>query len=321
MQRMSRSIIAAILLGGLACLAAPPSIFVPAAASPVTGSAAPVIVQGRDLASAVAAVREAGGEITHELGIIQAVGARLTAEQRAELAASDDVTQLYDDRAVRVASGKLMRDNFDGLAYDGDAGNTYWSGDWQELGETDGAGSGRVQIVSAAECASGGCLRLGGGGVSLNGRGLWREADLTGATSATLSFSYRRVSDSGLSSAGVPSMAAAKGPMVRTPHPVVEATTQAGAAAVTAAPKAPKATAAVTVQASGDGGATWSTVGLYHLQGDDGGQILQSFNISAFIAADTRIRFLGSVVEPPAPSISTTSTSPLRATKSIRLLS
>ena len=47
-----------------------------------------LIVQGRDLATVAEAVRGVGGEITHELGIIDAVAARLTRAQRARLADS-----------------------------------------------------------------------------------------------------------------------------------------------------------------------------------------------------------------------------------------
>jgi hypothetical protein len=44
-----------------------------------------VIVQGPDLATAIAAVESVGGEITHELGIIRAVGARLGERELREL--------------------------------------------------------------------------------------------------------------------------------------------------------------------------------------------------------------------------------------------
>jgi len=66
----------------------------------------PYIVQAADLASARAAVESVGGRITHELGIIRAVGADLTAEQQSTLR-SLKVVRLYDDRRVETAKGKI----------------------------------------------------------------------------------------------------------------------------------------------------------------------------------------------------------------------
>ena len=47
--------------------------------TPVDSDPVSVIIQGADAASVAAAVRAVGGEITHELGIIRAVAARLNA--------------------------------------------------------------------------------------------------------------------------------------------------------------------------------------------------------------------------------------------------
>ncbi len=54
--------------------------------SPITET---YIIQGQDLTSVQAAVQAAGGEITHELGIINAVGATLEARQVDQLRAQD----------------------------------------------------------------------------------------------------------------------------------------------------------------------------------------------------------------------------------------
>lgn len=62
-----------------------------------------VIVQARSLSVAAAAVREAGGEVTHDLGIIDAVAARLTPEQARRLAAACAECRLHEDRPTRVA--------------------------------------------------------------------------------------------------------------------------------------------------------------------------------------------------------------------------
>jgi serine protease AprX len=70
-----------------------------------------VIVQAADLAGAVRAVRRVGGTITHELGIIDAVGARLTPAQGEILARSREVRRIYPDRAVRAAGGRSKNVN------------------------------------------------------------------------------------------------------------------------------------------------------------------------------------------------------------------
>jgi hypothetical protein len=85
-----------------------------------------------------------------------------------------------------------VRDEFKAIAYDGNDGTADWSGDWMELGETNGPGRGRVRIVNSRACPTPNCLRIGGDEVNLRGRGLMRGADMSGASSATLSFSYRR---------------------------------------------------------------------------------------------------------------------------------
>ena len=60
------------------------------------------IVQGQDLAAARAAVIAAGGDITHELGIIRAVGAELSATEVESLRAENSV-RIYEDRRVETA--------------------------------------------------------------------------------------------------------------------------------------------------------------------------------------------------------------------------
>lgn len=87
------------LLIWLACSAAPPP-----SATPAEEETSPFIVQGTDLATVLEAVREVGGEVTHELAVIRAVGARLTPSQRAELEALDGITRVWEDRPVSIQS-------------------------------------------------------------------------------------------------------------------------------------------------------------------------------------------------------------------------
>ncbi len=43
-----------------------------------------------------------GGELTHELEVIRAVGARLTPSQRAALESLDGITRVWEDRPVSL---------------------------------------------------------------------------------------------------------------------------------------------------------------------------------------------------------------------------
>ena len=61
------------------------------------------IVQGRDLAGVRAAVEAVGGEITHELGIIKAVGTELTERQVEALREMPNVRRVYANSGVRTS--------------------------------------------------------------------------------------------------------------------------------------------------------------------------------------------------------------------------
>ena len=63
------------------------------------------IVQGRDVQAAAAAVRAAGGTVTHELGVIDAVGARLAPAQLDILRHSGVVRRVYAEGTVRASAG------------------------------------------------------------------------------------------------------------------------------------------------------------------------------------------------------------------------
>lgn len=82
-----------------------------------------------------------------------------------------------------AAYAAVANDDFTSGGY---AGGTGWATSWIEIGETDGAGTGDVAIVS-----DGGSNRLQVKDVS---RGAWRGINLAGAITARLSFVYRRVS-------------------------------------------------------------------------------------------------------------------------------
>ena len=136
-------------------------------------------------------------------------------------------------------------DQFNAVAYNGNDGTLDWAGDWQEIGEFDGPSSGDVRVPTAGQVVSGPYLAIGLDGT---GVGASREADLSGAISATLSFWYEQ--DVGF------------GP------------------------------GAVMLEVYD--GASWNLVHTYTVDTDfyiGAAAVFQSFDISAYAASDTQIRF------------------------------
>jgi len=142
-----------------------------------------------------------------------------------------------------------VRDEFPTIAYTSNNGTQNWSNDWQESGESDGPTNGKMQVAANSHCATANCFELGGGGGGPPTK-VTREADLSGASCAMFTFSYRR-------SAG------ATGGSIR-------------------------------VEVSGDGGASWTTLQSYSMDGSDLSQIAESFDISAYIASNTQVQFVRS---------------------------
>lgn len=80
---------------------------------------------------------------------------------------------------------KTVRDEFNSVSYSGNNGTQNWSNSWQEAGEADGPSSGFLQVISD------GTMRIGDrNGKNQLIRSLTREADLSGATTATLTYDY-----------------------------------------------------------------------------------------------------------------------------------
>ncbi len=87
-----------------------------------------------------------------------------------------------------VCNGTYL-DTFDSQDWDGDDGTvTPWITPWVEVGESDGASRGDVQVASDQSNYQ---LQIRDN--DNGGEGVEREADLSGATTANLSFDYRRV--------------------------------------------------------------------------------------------------------------------------------
>lgn len=68
-----------------------------------------VLVQGSDTAALAAAVRAVGGEITHELGIINAVGALLSEAQVRQLKANNSTLRIQANSTVGISGGQITR--------------------------------------------------------------------------------------------------------------------------------------------------------------------------------------------------------------------
>ncbi len=151
-----------------------------------------VIVQKRDMTDAAEQfVLGQGGEITRQLPFINAFAATMPAAVAQQLAQSPAVGWVSLDAPVVSQNSTLpgalvVQDDFVTAAYNGSDGSAAWQGDWTEIGESDGAAAGDVAVTSFW----GGALQ----GVRLQGagKGLARQVDLSAATAAQLSVSYRR---------------------------------------------------------------------------------------------------------------------------------
>jgi hypothetical protein len=146
--------------------------------------------------------------------------------------------------------GGTFRDEFNTAgSYAGNDGTLSWAGDWLEINEADGPNSGDELVKAAPVSGFLAQVQDNDGG----GEGLQREADLSGHSTANLTFTYWR---GGLDNAND----------------------------------------YVTIDVSADGGTTWTEVGRLTGPASDAQTSPQSasFDISAHISPNTRIRFLTS---------------------------
>ncbi len=223
--------------------------------SPASGAGTPVEMSGTSMAAA-----HVTGAVALYLG--QNPSATPAQVEQALLdGAMDFVTGAPSStttKSVWVGTPQTYRDAFDSRVYNGSHGTLDWSGSaWTELDEPSGNGvtDGPVQVSpNNTNCLSPNCLRVGGTKPNNPdpGFGVSRDVDLGGALTATLSFSYRR------GTFGDP--VATNGTM--------------------------------TLDISDNGGSTWTTLKTYYFNGTDNAQTAESFDISAYASANSRIRFL-----------------------------
>ncbi len=141
-------------------------------------------------------------------------------------------------------------------SFAGDNGALPWTNDWQEIGETSGAGAGDVRVADNFFGDGGGNVEL----IVKTNKGVWREADLYGATAATLSFDYALVG------------------LEADDHLVVYAQVGGGIG--------------VDNIAAAPGTGTWYEIARYSGPADDAAYLSDSVDLSAYIGCDTRIMFL-----------------------------
>jgi hypothetical protein len=136
-----------------------------------------------------------------------------------------------------------FRDEFNAVSYSNNDGTLTWATDWLEINESDGANKGDERVTSSALR-----VRDNDGG----GEGVQREADMSGAAAATLSFDYKRVALDSLDDY-------------------------------------------VTVEISASGATgPWTELDRFEGAADDSGYQPVSYDITAYVSNDTRIRFLSS---------------------------
>lgn len=91
-------------------------------------------------------------------------------------------------------SAENVADNFNSASFSQNDGTQNWATDWLEVAEADGPSAGIVR-VNNSNCSNGNCLRIGvvsgDPAQTYNNIGVQREVNLSGATSATLTFNYR----------------------------------------------------------------------------------------------------------------------------------
>ncbi len=202
------------------------------------------------------ALEKTGGKVIKKLDLINGFSAELPGKDLEKIA--KHIKSLWVSFDAPLFSTALVTstvmDTFTTVAFDGNSGTQDWSGAWQELGEADGPGAGAVKVTYATTCATSTCLQIGSSWQSITGRGVMRQVDLSHATTARLSFSYRR------SSNGSPWASSGS----------------------------------VSAQVSGNGGASWTTLGTYNLNTNDANQVVANYDIASYKASNTQIRFLGS---------------------------
>jgi len=208
-------------------------------------------------------VNNEGGRVKKQFKVIESFSAELTGKQILKLAKKRKVRWISADAPMVSAGGpgmETVRDEFQSLAYDGNAGTQMWSTDWSE-GDSSGdaaistADVGVFKVAQSSRCAggSGYCLHIA---PDIAGGYVYRQADLTGTVSVWLSL-YRNNLLNAYQGGGFEK---------------------------------------VQLQVSPNGGVSWITLATYSGIANQGAAT-DSFDISAYASANTRIRFTTPTVQ------------------------
>ncbi len=98
------------------------------------------------------------------------------------------VTDVPEAPQLALSSSENVRDEFGTAAYNNNNGTANWGGNWTEVGDDTSATTGEMLVTGG---------RLNFNGNIDGGETITRAVDLTGASSATLSFDYEEGMDSG----------------------------------------------------------------------------------------------------------------------------
>jgi serine protease AprX len=147
-----------------------------------------IIQKGRKNDLPEQAVAHAGGQITKNLGMINAFAAELPARAVEALSHNPNVRWISPDAPVTssTVTSSTVRDEFNSVSFGNNNGSNAWTGSWWEDDpEWNGWGpnAGQVRVVNGA-------LRLDDSPDTWGQPSAARPANLTGATGAYLSFTY-----------------------------------------------------------------------------------------------------------------------------------
>jgi serine protease AprX len=204
-------------------------------------------------------VTKGGGKVKKQMDLIVSFSAEMTGKELLKLAKNPKVVWISADAPMVSTTAPGMNtvlDVFTSKSYSLNAGTLNWSGSWTESGESTDPAKGAITVATINRCSggSGYCLRIDPDPAKTATISVYRQVNLSGAASASLSF-YRK-NEFNVSVSGV-------------------AGTNEEA----------------QLQISADGGGTWTTLQVYSST-QFTGEGVDKFDISAYASGNTQIRFL-----------------------------
>jgi serine protease AprX len=149
-----------------------------------------IVQKADDSHEAEALVESMGGEITKDLELINGFVAQMPAGTARELATMAAINWVSLDNRMIPANMTIhtVLDEFNTNSYNEDDGTATWSGHWVES-DNNSVSNGAIRVTAnSSHCLAVGCMKLKTDYGS--GQDVYRAADLSGASSATLSYYY-----------------------------------------------------------------------------------------------------------------------------------